>query len=45
MGRLESWDLRFVKILGDTDYIFIRFEPETAVVREQSYKVNMNDRV
>ncbi len=45
MGELESWDSRFVKILDDTNYIFIRFEPETAVVREQSYQVNMNDRI
>ena len=44
MGELESWDPRFVKILDDTNYIFIRFEPETAVVREQSYQVTMNDR-
>ena len=41
MGELESWDPRFVKILDDTNYIFIRFEPETAVVREQSYQVTM----
>jgi hypothetical protein len=45
MGELESWDSRFVKILDDTNYIFIRFEPETAVVREQSYRVTMNDRI
>ncbi|HEX8747880.1 MAG TPA: pyridoxamine 5'-phosphate oxidase family protein, partial [Pyrinomonadaceae bacterium] len=38
MGEMESWDERFVEILYDTDYIFIRFEPETAVVRDQSYK-------
>ena len=43
MGELESWDSRFLKILDDTDYIFIRFEPETAVVREQSYQVNRSD--
>lgn len=40
MGEMERWDPRFVKIIDDTDYIFIRFEPETAVVRDQSYKVN-----
>jgi hypothetical protein len=40
MGEIEQWDSRFVEILDDTDYIFIRFEPETAVVRDQSYKVN-----
>ena len=36
---LSQWDSRFVEILGDTDYIFVRFEPETAVVRDQSYIV------
>ncbi|MBD0369747.1 MAG: pyridoxamine 5'-phosphate oxidase family protein [Pyrinomonadaceae bacterium] len=40
MGETKNWDSRFVEILGDTDYIFIRFEPETAVVRDQSYEVN-----
>lgn len=39
MGELENWDPRFVEILDDVDYIFIRFEPETAVVRDQSYKL------
>ena len=38
MGEIKSWDTRFVEILDDTDYIFIRFEPQTAVVRDQSYK-------
>ena len=45
LGALESWDPRFVKILDDTNYIFIRFEPETAVVRDQSYQVNMDNRI
>jgi hypothetical protein len=36
---LEDWDERFVKILGDEDYVFVRFEPETAVVRDQSFIV------
>jgi hypothetical protein len=36
----ERWDSRFVEILGDTDYVFVRFRPETAVVRDQSYTVN-----
>jgi nitroimidazol reductase NimA-like FMN-containing flavoprotein (pyridoxamine 5'-phosphate oxidase superfamily) len=40
LGALEGWDPRFVKILDDTNYIFIRFEPETAVVRDQSYQTN-----
>ncbi len=39
MGNLENWDSRFIEILDDPDYIFIRFEPETAVVRDQSYKL------
>jgi Pyridoxamine 5'-phosphate oxidase len=39
MGELENWDERFVEIIGDTDYVFVRFEPETAVVRDQSYKL------
>ena len=38
MGELKTWDSRFVEIPDDTDYIFIRFEPETAVVRDQSYQ-------
>lgn len=38
-AQLEDWDKRFVEILGDTDYVFVRFEPETAVVRDQSYIV------
>jgi predicted pyridoxine 5'-phosphate oxidase superfamily flavin-nucleotide-binding protein len=38
LGELEDWDPRFAEILDDTDYIFLRFEPETAVVRDQSYK-------
>lgn len=37
--RLEDWDERFVEILGDTDYVFVCFVPETAVVRDQSYNV------
>ena len=39
MGEPERWDSRFVEILDDADYIFIRFEPETAVVRDQSYEL------
>lgn len=38
-ARLEDWDARFVEILGDTDYVFVCFEPETAVVRDQSFIV------
>ena len=39
MGDVERWDSRFVKILDDTNYIFICFVPETAVVRDQSYEL------
>ncbi len=42
MGGVERWDARFVEILDDADYIFIRFEPETAVIRDQSYKLNVS---
>lgn len=38
MGARDAWDARFVEILDDEDYIFVRFEPETAVVRDQSYE-------
>ena len=41
MGKMRNWDERFVEILDDTRYIFIRFEPETAVVRDQSYELRM----
>jgi hypothetical protein len=41
MGDVKNWDARFVEILDDTNYIFIRFEPETAVVRDQSYELRM----
>ncbi len=40
MGERAAWDPRFVEILDDEDYIFVRFEPETAVVRDQSYEVD-----
>lgn len=40
MGEPARWDARFVEILDDADYIFVRFEPETAVVRDQSYRLN-----
>ena len=39
MGEAEHWDSRFIEILDDADYIFIRFDPETAVVRDQSYEL------
>ena len=37
MGARDRWDPRFAKVVGDTDYVFVRMEPETAVVRDQSY--------
>ena len=37
--ELSQWDARFREILDDADYIFVRFEPETAVVRDQSYAI------
>jgi len=40
--NVEHWDPRFVEILGNADFVFVRFEPETAVVRDQSYKVRVN---
>ena len=40
MGDPGQWDSRFVEILNDTDYIFVRLEPETVVVRDQSYQIN-----
>jgi Pyridoxamine 5'-phosphate oxidase len=36
---LTAWDSRFVKVLSDEDFILVRFEPLTAVVRDQSYIV------
>jgi nitroimidazol reductase NimA-like FMN-containing flavoprotein (pyridoxamine 5'-phosphate oxidase superfamily) len=41
MGAPGGWDPRFVEILDDADYIFIRIEPETVVVRDQSYKLDV----
>lgn len=45
MGRVEQWDSRFVEILNDADYIFIRFDPESAVVRDQSYELKKVERL
>ena len=45
MGERACWDPRFVEILGDADYIFIRFEPETVVVRDQSYELQKGERL
>ena len=44
MGGRDSWDPRFVEILDDADYIFVRFEPETVVVRDQSYELKRAER-
>ena len=43
MGAEARWDPRFVEILDDEDYVFVRFEPETAVVRDQSYKLRKGE--
>lgn len=45
MGEPKRWDFRFVEILDDLDYIFIRLEPDTVVVRDQSYSVNCKDSI
>jgi hypothetical protein len=44
MGERDRWDTRFVEILDDADYIFVRFEPETVVVRDQSYELKRAER-
>jgi hypothetical protein len=44
LGNLERWGSRFIEISGDANYIFIRLEAETAVVCDQSYKVNGTDK-
>lgn len=40
MGTKDRWDPRFTAILGDKKWILICFEPETVVVRDQSYMIN-----
>ena len=35
-----GWDGMFVEALDDPGLVFVRFEPETVVVRDQSYSVN-----
>ncbi|MDT5269054.1 MAG: hypothetical protein QOH49_1240 [Acidobacteriota bacterium] len=45
MGERARWDSRFVEILDDADYVFIRFEPETVVVRDQSYELQKGERL
>jgi len=37
-GPVEDWDAMFVEVLDHPgDYVFVRFEPETVVARDQSY--------
>ncbi len=43
LGEEEDWDARFVEILDDRDYVFVRFVAETVVVRDQSYVVKESD--
>ena len=43
MGGRGRWDARFVEILDDADYVFVRFEPETVVVRDQSYELDKGE--
>ena len=45
LGEEKVWDARFVEILDDRDYVFIRFVAETVVVRDQSYAVKKSDRI
>ncbi|MFC5273625.1 pyridoxamine 5'-phosphate oxidase family protein [Brachybacterium sacelli] len=40
LGPDESgWDSRFTGILGDESWVLLRFDPVTAVVRDQSYQL------
>jgi hypothetical protein len=43
MGARDAWDPRFVEVLDDADFILVRFDPETAVVRDQSYELRGGD--
>jgi hypothetical protein len=36
----RHWDPRVLAVLGDTAWVLICFEPETVVVRDQSYSVS-----
>ena len=42
LGREERWDEQRFKPLGDPASFFVRFTPETAVVRDQSYSPGDN---
>ncbi|SDT06783.1 hypothetical protein SAMN04489751_3664 [Brevibacterium sandarakinum] len=35
----SSWDPRFAGVLGDESWVLLRFDPVTAVVRDQSYEL------
>jgi Pyridoxamine 5'-phosphate oxidase len=37
-GDVASWEDRFTATLSDPDNVLIRFEPETVVARDQSYR-------
>ncbi|WP_139365753.1 pyridoxamine 5'-phosphate oxidase family protein [Shouchella patagoniensis] len=37
MGEEERWDPRFHAVSGDSNWVFIKFTPETVVVKDQSY--------
>ncbi|MCJ0919832.1 pyridoxamine 5'-phosphate oxidase family protein [Mammaliicoccus sciuri] len=37
MGEENNWHPRFKSVLGNTDYVLIRFEYQTIVARDQSY--------
>ncbi|WP_059105285.1 pyridoxamine 5'-phosphate oxidase family protein [Shouchella shacheensis] len=39
MGDEERWDPRFKAVPGDINWLFVKFNPETAVVRDQSYSL------
>ncbi|MGB8508778.1 MAG: pyridoxamine 5'-phosphate oxidase family protein, partial [Pyrinomonadaceae bacterium] len=45
MGEQERWDPRFLAVLGDKDWMFVLFEPETVVVRDQSYELGQDTRI
>jgi len=40
-GEEAGWDEVFLEALADLDLVFVRFEPETVVVRDQSYRATV----
>jgi len=40
MGDQEHWDPRFAAVLGDPNWEVICIQPDTAVVRDQSYSLH-----